>query len=195
MLGLVNCEALQEIEERMSKFQKEEKRVKEQIEISTVRFQMKEELAQAKARIEVYTRYESEENALRVIDAVYCNGGHDLIQGFESQLDPVTKIEIEPVTTAVPSEPLPSSSMTRGTTELHPCLNPYTSNFTPTAANDPSAVDTISDPRNLFPRKKLALMQHPKTTITADNTDFKLNFSRSPSYSRHKAGTNNKTDN
>lgn len=68
-LDEVNRRALENLDELRLQIQKEETRVKEEIQNATKRFQIAEELAEKKARIDACTRFEEEFAPLPLVDS------------------------------------------------------------------------------------------------------------------------------
>lgn len=67
-LAETNRRALEQLEEKKLHLQKEEIRIKEEIENSTKRLLLAEELAEKKARIDVCKRFEEEFTSLNLPD-------------------------------------------------------------------------------------------------------------------------------
>ena len=59
-LDMANRKALEEIEKKKMEIEREEKRIKEQIENATEKYKISKELAEKKARIDVCKRFEEE---------------------------------------------------------------------------------------------------------------------------------------
>jgi hypothetical protein len=91
--------ALEEIEGKLQEIQNEERKVKEQITLTDERFKIREELAEAEARIDVCTRFEGEEESFRTIEEIPCDdNAHDRVERFlQSQsaqnASPLTELE------------------------------------------------------------------------------------------------------
>ncbi|CAB3998971.1 Hypothetical predicted protein [Paramuricea clavata] len=132
--------ALQEIEGKLQEIQNEERKVKEQITLTDERFKIREELAEAEARIDVCTRFEGEEKSFRTIEETPCgDNAPDRVERFlQSQsspdASPLTELEHPGNFTsnqeASPTTPVENQAVST--------LNPDARYYTPPTANDSS---------------------------------------------------------
>ena len=137
-----NRQVLEEIKGRLQDIQNEERKVKEQILLSDERFKIREELAEAEARIEVCTRFEGEEETFRTVDEIPCDSTHDRVEHF---LQSQPKQDATPLDEQETSNKLASNQQTGPTTLLETGiadaspltdLNPNVDPYEPPTTND-----------------------------------------------------------
>ena len=137
-----NRQVLEEIKGKLQDIQNEERKVKEKILLFDERFKIREELAEAEARIEVCTRFEGEEETFRTVDEIPCDSTHDRVEHF---LQSQPKQDGTPLDEQEPSNKLASNQQTGPTTLLETRiagaspltdLNPNVDLYKPPTTND-----------------------------------------------------------
>ena len=128
-LDIANRKALEEIERKKMEIEREEKRIKEQIENATEKYKISKELAKKKARIDVCKRFEEE----LVLPDLQDND-HNSVEHIRKFLDtqPNQAVEVPEILDAN-DQPMPTSSNgnDRPTTSspLNPLAHVYTSDM------------------------------------------------------------------
>ena len=135
-------QVLEEIKGKLQDIQNEERKVKEQILLSDERFKIREELAEAEARIEVCTRFEGEEETFRTVEEIPCDSTHDRVEHF---------LQSQPIQDATPLDEQESSNNLASNQETGPTtlletqiadaspltdLNPKVEPYEPPTANN-----------------------------------------------------------
>ena len=129
-LDIANRKALEEIERKKIQIEREEKRIKEQIENATEKYKISKELAEKKARIDVCKRFEEE----LVLPDLQDNDHNSVEEHIKKFLDtqPNPAVEVPEILDAN-DQPMPTSSNgnDRPTTSspLNPLAHVYTSDM------------------------------------------------------------------
>ena len=129
-LDIANRKALEEVEKKKMEIEREEKRIKEQIENATEKYKISKELAEKKARIDVCKRFEEE----FVIPDLQDNDHNSVEEHIRKFLDsqPNPAVEVPEILDAN-NQPMPTSSNgnDRPTTSspFNPLAHIYTSDM------------------------------------------------------------------
>ena len=180
----VNRLILQEIKGKLQDIQNEELRVKEQILLSNERFKIREELAEAEARIEVCTRFEDEEETFRTIDEIPCDNTHDRVEHFlQSQPTQDSPLSNEPKHSDSPTSNRTCHQVTDPTTLVnnqmvesspHTQLNPNVPPYLPPTANDlhhhtqpnVTSTDAVQNNTSNMENPSTCILQNHLTALT-----------------------------